>query len=67
MDILSGSSDLELYPFCREHKISLYVHDHMHLKVYSVGLGSAILATGNLSHKGLLPGGNYEAATLLET
>ena len=67
MDILSGSSDLKLYPFCKEHGISLYVHEHIHLKAYSVGLGSIMLATGNLSHRGLLPGGNYEAATLLET
>lgn len=65
-DILFGSSELELYPFCKEHRISLYVHDHMHLKVYSVGLDSAILATGNISHRGLLPRGNYEAATLIE-
>ena len=38
----------------------------MHLKVYSVGLGSAVLATGNVSYRGLMPGGNHEAGTLLE-
>lgn len=65
-DILSGSSELELYPFCKERKISLYVSKNMHLKVYSVDLNSAILATGNISHSGLLPSGNYEAATILE-
>lgn len=65
-DILFGSSELELYPFCKERGISLYVHEHMHLKVYSVSLDSAILATGNISHRGLLPGGNYEAAAMFE-
>ena len=64
-DILLGSSDLSLYPFCREHKIALYVSKSMHLKVYSVDLESAILATGNVSRHGLY-GGNYEAATLIE-
>ena len=64
-DILSGSSDLGLYPFCREHEITMYVSEMMHLKVYSVGLESAILATGNVSHGGLL-GGNYEAGAMLK-
>jgi len=64
-DIVSGSSDLSLYPFCREHKMALYVSANMHLKVYSVGLESAVLATGNVSRHGLC-GGNYEAATLIE-
>ncbi len=65
-DLLYGSSDLTLYPFCREHKIALYVSKNLHLKVYSVGLESAILATGNISGRGLLPDGNYEAGTLIE-
>lgn len=65
-DIQLGSSELEMYPFCRERNISLYVNQKLHLKVYSAGLESAILATGNISHRGLLPEGNYEAATMLE-
>lgn len=65
-DIQFGSSEVELYPFCKERNITLYVSDNMHLKVYSKGLNSAILATGNVSHRGLLPGGNYEAGTMIE-
>ena len=61
-DILYGSSDLELYTFCRDNDITLYLAKRMHFKVYSVGLRSAVLATGNISHNGLLPDGNYEAA-----
>ena len=64
-DILSGSSDLSLYTFCREHKIALYVNNSIHLKVYSADLESAILATGNVSRHGLC-GGNYEVATLVD-
>ena len=65
-DIQTGSSDLDLYPFCKKHRIAMYVSDKLHLKVYSVGLTSAMLATGNISKRGLLPDGNYEVATMLE-
>ncbi len=65
-DIQFGSSDLDLYPYCRERNIALYISENMHLKIYSVGLDSAILATGNISHRGLLLDGNYEAGTLIE-
>ena len=65
-DIQFGSSELELYPFCKEHNVTLYISENLHLKVYSAGLDSAILATGNVSHNGLLPDGNYEAASLIE-
>ena len=65
-DIQAGSSELSLYPFCQRHNIALYVSQGLHLKAYSVGLTSAILATGNVSRQGLLPGGNYEAATKLD-
>ena len=61
-DLASGSSDAGLYPFCRERGYALYVSQDLHLKAYSVGLGDAVLATGNVSRRGLLPGGNYEAA-----
>ena len=64
-DIQIGSSDLSLYPYCMKRGITLYVSRNMHLKVYSANFDSAILATGNVSRRGLLPGGNHEAGTLL--
>ena len=64
-DLLSGASDLAVYQFCRERRIALYVSEKMHLKVYSVGLSSAVVATGNVSSRGLIKGGNYEAAVLV--
>ena len=65
-DIRAGSSELSLYPFCQRRNIALYISQGLHLKAYSVGLASAILATGNVSRRGLLPGGNYEVATKLD-
>ena len=65
-DLLSGASDLAAYPYCRERGIALYVSEMMHLKAYSAGLNSAIIATGNVSRRGLMPGGNYEAAVAVE-
>ena len=65
-DIQLGSSEISLYPFCRDHKISLYVSSTLHLKIYSIGLSQGILATGNISHRGLLSDGNYEASTLID-
>ncbi len=66
VDLLSGASDLEVYTYCQERRIALYVSEMMHLKVYSVGLNSAIVATGNISRRGLMPEGNYEAAVEIE-
>ena len=65
-DLLSGASDLAVYPFCRERRIALYVSEKMHLKVYSLGLISAVVATGNVSWRGLMEGGNFEAAVLVD-
>ena len=65
-DIQAGSSELSLYPFCQRRNIALYVSQGLHLKAYSLGLGNAMLTTGNVSRRGLLPGGNYEAATKLD-
>ena len=65
-DILSGSSELELFPFCKERKIALYISENMNLKACSVDLTNAILVTDNISRRGLLPSGNYEVATILK-
>lgn len=65
-DIQFGSSEIELYPFCKKSNITLYINNHVHLKVYSIGLSSMILATGNVSNRGLLPEGNHEAGIMIE-
>ena len=65
-DLISGSSELELYQFCKENNITLYIHNKIHLKVYSVNMESAIVASGNISQNGLMEGGNYEAGVLVD-
>ena len=68
-NLLQGSSELELYPFCKKNNITLYSHDKIHLKVYSINLDSAIIGSGNISENGLNPDknkkGNYEIATIV--
>jgi hypothetical protein len=64
-DLITGSSELELYSFCKKNNIVLYIHDKIHLKVYSINLESAIISSGNISHNGLMEGGNYEAGVLV--
>lgn len=65
-DLLSESSELELYPYCKENNIALYINNKIHLKVYSVGLESAIVSTGNISNNGLMPNGNYECGVFVK-
>ena len=65
-DLISGSSELELYKFCQNHNIALYINNKIHLKVYSVNLESAIITSGNISQNGLMDGGNYEIGVLVD-
>lgn len=67
-DLIAGSSELSLYPFCKESDITLYINNRIHLKVYSKALDDVILATSNISQRGLgtIPRYNFECATLLE-
>lgn len=64
-DILAGSSELDLYPFCKEKGISLYINNEIHLKVFSIGLKNMIVSTGNISERGMNEGGNYECGVLI--
>ena len=63
-DLVRGSSEIKLYDFCKSQGISLYINNNIHLKVYSVNLDTAIVASGNISIKGLMPNGNFEAGIL---
>jgi len=64
-DLLSGSSELKLYPFCKSNRITLYINNSIHLKIYSGDFDDMILSTSNISERGLMPDGNYECATLI--
>ncbi|MBT3761272.1 MAG: hypothetical protein HOF89_01625 [Candidatus Nitrosopelagicus sp.] len=59
------SSDLDVYPLCKKNNYKLYVNNGIHLKVYSVGLESAIVTSGNISHGGL-EGGNEECGAFVD-
>ena len=59
------SSDLDIYPLCKKNNFKLYVNNEIHLKVYSVGLESAIIASGNISFGGL-EGGNEECGAFVD-
>ena len=37
-NLIAGSSELKLYPFCEKRKIPLYHNEKLHLKAYSVNL-----------------------------
>ena len=65
-DLLSNSSELELYPFCIKKNITLYINNNIHLKFYSNGFQDGILSTGNISKRGLMYDGNYECATYID-
>lgn len=64
-DLVFGSSELELYQYCKKNEISLYINNKIHLKVFSIGLESVIISTGNISYGGL-DGGNEECGAILE-
>ena len=66
-NLIDASSELELYPFCKEKGITLYHNERIHLKVFSVGLKSMILSTGNISNRGLMPNGSIELANQIES
>lgn len=65
-DLLSGVSDPDLYLFCKENKIPLYINNDIHLKAYSINLESIIITSGNISKRGLMPQGNREVGALIE-
>jgi len=63
-DIISGSSELELYDFCKKRGIFLYINQNIHLKVYSVNLTTGIIASGNISTRGLMKENRFEAGII---
>lgn len=68
LDLLNGSSDLGVYPLCKERGIALYINNQIHLKIYSSDLKDMILATANISNRGLGTSEEYnlECATHIQ-
>jgi hypothetical protein len=67
-DVACGVSDIDVYPLCRDHGTRLLVNNRLHLKLYAdASLRSGLLATANVSKRGLGAVANYsyEAANLI--
>jgi hypothetical protein len=66
-DLISGASDLELFPVCRERGISLYLKLDFHGKVYAVPPAGISVGSTNATASGLGfgPSPNSEMNTLV--
>lgn len=67
-DILAGATDLELYPYCKEHGWSMFFRLDLHAKTYIFDNLRCVLGSANATSSGLSIGGigNYEMAVLNE-
>lgn len=67
-DILDGSTDLSIYPFCKERGWELYFKLDLHGKTYIFDGLKGIVGSANATYSGMSMNGhgNYEMATLVE-
>lgn len=65
-DILSGASDLAIYPYCKQHGWKLYFRLDLHAKTYIFDNLRCIVGSANATGNGLSfhNPGNYEIATI---
>lgn len=61
-DLLSGISELELYPFCKSNNAYLYINQRIHLKVICRDYKDALVGSANITDRGLgfSPNSNHE-------
>ena len=52
-DIVSGVSDLEIYPFLKQSGCELYINSNIHLKLYVFASNIAFNTSGNMTLRGL--------------
>lgn len=67
-DIVSGASDLDIYPYCRDNGWKLYFRLDLHAKTYVFDHLRCIIGSANATSNGMNIGGsgNYEMATVCE-
>jgi hypothetical protein len=69
-DIITGSSDLEIYPYLKSKGISLYRNPRIHLKAYVDDFKRCFLTSANISSRALnIPvfnNYNYEVGAIVE-
>jgi hypothetical protein len=67
LDLLQGSSDLNVYPICKSLGWSLRIHQDLHAKVF-LSERTALVGSGNLTNRGTAgypPNGNVECGVQL--
>lgn len=69
-DLIVGASDLEIYPYLKANKITLYRNSRLHLKAYIDEYKKCFLTSANISSRALnFPTHskyNYEIGTIIE-
>jgi hypothetical protein len=67
MDLVTGVSDIEIFPYLNELRIHLYAHKSIHLKLFAFVDGTAIVGSGNLTNAGMgwSETSNVEAGTVV--
>ena len=68
-DISMKSSDLEVYEICKDRKISLYMNNRIHLKLYTNSFSDAFLGSANISERAISASSsnhNYEVCTYVD-
>ncbi len=69
-DLITGASDLEIYPYCRARGISLFRNERLHLKAFVSNYKSCFIGSANISARALnTPTSskyNYELATTVD-
>lgn len=53
VDLLSGVSDIEVYPLLRDRGIPLYLHSAIHLKLFVFENAQALVTSANITQSGL--------------
>ena len=53
LDIISGVSDIKIYPFLKKNNISLYHHDSIHLKVFIKEKKHCLFGSANITLAGI--------------
>jgi len=52
-DLISGVSDINIYPYLKDRKITLYINKNLHLKMYVNCSNTAYISSGNLTSSGM--------------
>ncbi len=62
-DVISGATDLEIFPYCKGKGWDVYIRFDMHAKIYIFDNKRCVLGSANLTGKGLVDNeGNCEIA-----